>query len=196
MPPTAEKNVVIYARVSTNSQDLEHQIASCERFCEYKGFKVLKVYSDTGSGKTWSNRPEFVKLIEDLRALKYSGVVVFRLDRLFRKTVEALNFFQEWNNKGIEIYSITENLDSSTAIGKAMRDIILVLAQLERENIAEATRARLQALKDSGKKLGRPSLSSYQIRKIKEYRAEDMSFRKIAEKMRLKKSVVAKYGKS
>lgn len=186
-------NVCIYARVSTGSQELEQQTEACRRYCEYKKFNVVKVYEDFGSGKSYRSRPGFVDMLKDIRAMKYDSVVVFRLDRLFRNVVEAVNMIQEWDNKGVRIHSINENLDTSTAIGKAMRDIILVLAQLERENIAEATRARLQALKDSGKKLGRPTISDFQQEQIMRYYQRGWSYRKIADKMRVKKSTVCKY---
>lgn len=187
------KNVCIYARVSTDSQEMMQQITSCKRFCRYRKFVIQKIYQDVGSGKSYKNRPEFKLMLDDLRAYKYDGVVVFRLDRLFRSVLEALNILQEWNNKGIEIYSINENLDSDTAMGRAMLTIILTLAQLERENISEATKSRLQALKDSGVKLGRPPISKFQIKKIKELRKKGLSYRKISEEMHIKKSTVAKY---
>ena len=188
-------NVAIYARVSTDSQELQQQIDACERFCDFKDFTVLKIYDDVGSGKSYKNRKGFVQMLDDVRQLKYKGIVVFRLDRLFRNVVEAVNIIQEFDNKNIEIFSISESLDTSTAIGRAMRDIILVLAKLERENIIEATKERLQALKDSGKKLGRPSISQFKIDKIKELRKAGYSYRKIAEEMHIKKSTVAKYSK-
>ena len=55
------------------------------------------------------------------------------------------------------IFSLNENLDTTTAIGRAVRDIIVRLAQLERESISEATKHRLNALRNMGKKLGRPN---------------------------------------
>jgi site-specific DNA recombinase len=149
-----------------------------------------------GSGKEYKNRPDFVKLKDDLRAMKYDGIVVFRLDRLFRNVVEAVNFIQEWDNRGIKLYSINENFDSSTAMGRAMLNFSLVLAQLERENISEATKARLKSLRDGGKKLGRPSISTFQAEKIVELRLAGTSYRQIADEMRIKKSTVAKYAKN
>lgn len=148
--------VVIYVRVSSEGQELDQQIQACKRFCEYKEFEIGRIYKDIGSGKDYFKRPEYNEMLKDLRAMKYQGVVVFRFDRLGRKAVEAVKFFEEMENKGIEIYSLNENLDTSTAIGRAVRDIIVRLAQLERESIAEATKQRLQALKNMGKKLGRP----------------------------------------
>lgn len=194
-PLLNQTKVAVYARVSTDEQELGHQIESCQRYCSYKNLVIGAVYKDVGSGKEYKNRPDFVRMRDDLRAGKYDGVVVFRLDRLFRNVVEAVNFFQEWENRGINIYSINENLDSSTAIGRAMRDIILVLSQLERENISEATKARLKSLRESGKRLGRPPISDFQATKITELRQKGMSYRLIAEEMRIKKSTVAKYAK-
>ena len=148
--------VAIYVRVSTEGQELNQQIQACTRFCEYKQFEIERIYKDVGSGKDYFKRLQYNEMIEDLRSLKYQGVVVFRFDRLGRSASEAVKFFEEMENKGIEIYSLNENLDTSTAIGRAIRDIIVRLAQLERESISEATKQRLQALKNMGKKLGRP----------------------------------------
>ncbi len=148
--------VAIYARVSTDKQELTQQIMSCRKFCDYRGFEIGKMYADIGSGANYFTRPNYNKMLEDLRAMKYEGVVTFRFDRLGRKAVEAVRFFEEMENKGISIFSLNENLDTSTAIGRAVRDIIVRLAQLERESIAEATRQRLYALRALGKQLGRP----------------------------------------
>ena len=148
--------VAIYSRISTDSQQLEQQIEACRKFCEYKGFEIGKVYTDIGSGKDFFRRPGLQQLIKDLRAMKYQGVVTFRFDRLGRNARECTIFFEEMENKGIAIFSLNENLDTTTPIGRAIRDIIVRLAQLERENISEATKQRLDALKNMGKKLGRP----------------------------------------
>jgi site-specific DNA recombinase len=146
----------IYCRVSTDTQDLIQQIRACRKFCDYKDFEVGKIYCDVGSGKDYFKRTNYNKMLEDLRAMKYGGVVTFRFDRLGRNAVEAVRFFEEMENKGISIFSLNENLDTSTAIGRAVRDIIVRLAQLERESISEATKHRLEALRALGKTLGRP----------------------------------------
>lgn len=144
----------IYCRVSTGSQELEQQVKACEGFCGYRGFEFV-VFSETGSGKDF-NRPEFYKMLERIRAGEFQSVVCFRFDRLGRNVRDLLDFFSEMENRHVEVISVNENLDTSTAIGRAVRDIILRMAQLERESISEATKQRLQALKASGKTLGRP----------------------------------------
>lgn len=148
------KNTAIYCRVSTDMQELTQQVEACQKYADYKKLKH-DLYAEIGSGKSFK-RPEFMKMLEKIRLGFYENVVVFRFDRLGRNAREVVTLFDELETKGVKIHSINENLDTSTPIGRAMRDIIITLAQLERENISEATRHRLQALKNMGKKLGRP----------------------------------------
>jgi len=145
----------IYCRVSTDKQELEQQIESCKKFCEYKQFEYV-IFSDIGSGKNM-NRTQFLDMLNRVRAREFDGIVVFRFDRIGRNAREVVTLFEEFENKGIQIFSLNENIDTTSPVGRAVRDIIVRLAQLERENIAEATKQRLQALKNLGKKLGRPS---------------------------------------
>lgn len=170
--------VCIYVRVSTNQQDTEQQVAACKNFCDYRKLEIAKVYTDVMSG-TKSNRPQYQQMLTDIRAGKYSAVVVFRLDRLGRNSRELLMLVDELERRGIAIYSLNENLDTTTPVGKAVRDILLILAQLERDQIAEATRHRLQALKNLGKRLGRKELIVDES-KLAELVAQGASVRKIA----------------
>lgn len=64
--------------------------------------------------------------------------------------------FDSLSSRGVNVISVSEGLDPTTPIGKAMMTILVALAELERTNISEATKQRLQALKNMGKKLGRP----------------------------------------
>lgn len=147
--------VAIYCRVSQEKQELTQQIEACEKFCKYKGFDYV-VFFDIGSGKNMK-RLQFLDMLNRIRAREFNGVVVFRFDRLGRNAREVVTLFEEFENKGIQLFSLNENIDTSTPAGRMVRDIIIRLAQLERENISEATKQRLQALKSLGKKLGRPA---------------------------------------
>jgi len=158
--------VAIYCRVSTEEQELEQQIDSCKKFCEFKEFEY-EVFSDIGSGKNFK-RENFLKMLERIRKRDFEGVVVFRFDRLGRNAREVVTLFEEFENKGIQVFSLNENIDTTSPIGKAVRDIIIRLSQLERENISEATKQRLQALKNLGKKLGRPTGSKDKNKRKKE----------------------------
>jgi len=157
--------VAIYVRVSTNNQEMEQQIKACENFCEYKQMDY-EVFAEIGSGKNFK-RTKFLEMLERVRKREFSGIVVFRFDRLGRNAREVVTLFEEFETKGIQVFSLNENIDTSTPIGKAIRDIIIRLAQLERENISEATKQRLQALKNLGKKLGRPKGSKDKTKRDK-----------------------------
>lgn len=159
-------NVAIYCRVSTDEQELSQQIEACKKFCEYKQFQY-EIFKDIGSGKNFK-RINFLLMLDRLRKREFEGVVVFRFDRIGRNAREVVTLFEEFENKGIQVFSLNENIDTSSPIGKAIRDIIIRLAQLERENISEATKQRLQALKNMGKRLGRPTGSKDKIQRKKE----------------------------
>jgi DNA invertase Pin-like site-specific DNA recombinase len=182
--------VAIYARVSRTSQELEHQIASCQRFCDYKKYDVGAIYSEKLSGKN-KKRPEYQKLLSELRQYKFDAVVVFRLDRLGRNARELALDIEELENKGIKIFSVSENFDTSTAFGRAMREMVFIFAQLEREQIGEATSQRLHALKDAGKKLGRKIASPAQIARVQGLAGDGLSVRVIARSSHISKSTVA-----
>lgn len=158
--------IAIYCRVSTDQQELEQQIISCTKFCEYKQFEYT-IFKDIGSGKNM-NRPQFLDMLNRIRKHEFGGIVVFRFDRLGRNAREVVTLFEEFETKGIQVFSLNENIDTTSPIGKAIRDIIIRLSQLERENISAATKQRLQALSNMGKKLGRPSGSKDKNRRNNE----------------------------
>lgn len=171
--------VVVYARVSSEQQELEQQIAACRRFCDYRQFEVAAVYSEIVSGAK-AKRPQYLQMVKELRAYKYDGVVVFRLDRLGRNARELALLVDELENKGIKVFSVNESFDTSTALGRAMRELVYIFAQLEREQIGEATKQRLAAAKAHGKRLGQKPASAYQVKRVKELHAKGLSLRQIA----------------
>ncbi len=170
--------VAIYARVSTSSQDLEQQLTACREYCHYKRFEVVQEYTDIMSG-TKDSRPGLNQLKEASRKKKYAGIVVFRLDRLGRKLIDSILFQDELDRRGIEVYSVHEGLDPTTATGRLQKHLILSFAEYERDAISEATKQRLAALKAAGKKLGRKPISKAKVRKVLELRAQGKSYRQI-----------------
>jgi len=181
--------VAVYARVSTKDQELAHQLDACRRFCEYRKFEISREYSDVGSGTNFS-RPHFQELLRDLRAGLYDGVVVFKLDRLGRRARDLSLTVDELERRGIQVLSITEAFDSSTAIGRAMREIIFILAQLERDNISEATRERLAAMRAAGKRLGRTPAPRKKRRLVWKLKELGYSIRGIAAEVHLSTGTV------
>ena len=91
-------SVAIYCRVSTDDQELEHQIQVCKRFCEYRQFEIIKIYSEKVSGIK-AKRPQYLQMLSDLRKGLYYGVVVFRLDRLGRNAGNSPCLLTNWRTR-------------------------------------------------------------------------------------------------
>ena len=170
--------VTIYARVSTPGQELDHQIMACRKLAEAKDLEVGEVYQDIGSGMKFT-RPQFQVMLHRLRSRDYDGVIAFKLDRLGRRAGDLGLLLEELENRGIRIFTVYDNWDTGTPIGRAMRAVAVAFAELERENISEATKQRLEALKASGKKLGRKPIPANKVRKVLTLRARELSYRQI-----------------
>jgi len=151
---TAKPKVAIYARVSTESQDYAQQIDACRKFCEIKGWEDYEVFKEVQS--TRKDRPVLNQVLSSARNGDFSIIIIFRLDRAWRSSRQFIMDFDSLSARGVNVISVMEGLDPTTPIGKAMMTILVALAELERENISQATKQRLQALKNMGKTLGRP----------------------------------------
>jgi len=106
--------VAIYVRVSTEQQDYENQVEACKKHCSMKGYEVYKVYGDVISGKS-TLRPEFNKMLIDMRNYKFGAIMVTKLDRIGRSLQHLLSLFDEFNNKGVQFIAITQNIDTTTS---------------------------------------------------------------------------------
>lgn len=125
----------IYARQSIEKVDsisVESQIDFCRY--ETKGGNC-KEYIDRGfSGKN-TNRPAFEKMVSDIEKGLIKKVIVYKLDRISRSILDFSNMMEMFQKYHVEFVSSTEKFDTSTPIGRAMLNICIVFAQLERETI-------------------------------------------------------------
>lgn len=143
--------VAIYARISTDKQDLDHQIEICQKHCQIKGWEVYKVYSDIISG-TKASRPEFNQLLADMRRYKFGAVVVAKLDRLARSLSHLLSLTDEFSSKGVQFVAVTQAIDTTSSTGKLQFQIMGAFAEFERNIISERTREGLKGKKNVGKR--------------------------------------------
>ena len=125
----------LYSRQSVERVDsisIESQLEYCKY--ETRG-NPYKEYIDRGySGKN-TNRPAFEEMLEDIRQGKISRVIVYKLDRISRSILDFANMMDIFQKYNVEFVSSTERFDTSTPIGRAMLNICIVFAQLERETI-------------------------------------------------------------
>lgn len=149
-----------YARVSTEEQNLALQLdalnaAGCDR-----------VYCDDGVSAVARERPEFEAAIAALKA--GDTLVIWKMDRAFRSLLDALRVLEELERRGIDFHSLTDDIDTGTAMGRFVYQIRNAFAELERALIAERTRAGMAAARRRGVRLGRPpKLSKAQIEKAR-----------------------------
>lgn len=158
--------VAVYVRVSTKEQTYEQQIKPCLSFCEMKGWTEVDVFKEVESSVKL--RPVLQDLFQKAKSGMYSVIVVWRVDRAWRSSRQFIMDHDWMKNRGIKIVSVMEGFDPTTPIGEAMMTILIVLAQLERENISVATKQRLQALKNNGRHIGRPFGSKDTIKRKNE----------------------------
>lgn len=125
----------IYARQSVEKADsisVESQIEFCK--FETKG-EEYKSYIDKGfSGKN-TNRPAFEEMLLDIKKGIIKRVIVYKLDRISRSILDFSNMMEIFEKYNVQFVSSTEKFDTQTPIGRAMLNICIVFAQLERETI-------------------------------------------------------------
>lgn len=140
-------SVIGYYRVSTKDQNPQLQIDALERYgCD-------RIFGDIGISGIKASRPEFDRALDYMRAGDI--LVIWKLDRLGRSALNLLTLVQDFERRGIELVSITDNIDTKTPMGRAFFTISASFAQLERDQIAERTSAGLAAARAMGRVGGR-----------------------------------------
>jgi DNA invertase Pin-like site-specific DNA recombinase len=143
-----------YARVSTEDQDTAVQVAALQ------AAGTGRIFTERASGGRW-DRPELHRMLDQVRT--GDVVVVWKLDRLSRSLRDLLHLMDRLEAAGAGFRSVTEAIDTTTAAGRMMMQVIGAFAQFERDMIRERTRAGLAAAAAQGRKGGRrPKLSREQ----------------------------------
>ncbi len=125
----------LYGRQSIYKEDS----ISVESQIEYGIYETrgepYKIYADKGYSGKDTNRPAYEEMLSDIQQGFISKVVVYKLDRISRSILDFSNMMEIFQTHGVEFISTTEKFDTSTPIGRAMLNICIVFAQLERETI-------------------------------------------------------------
>ena len=132
----------IYTRVSTAIQvdgySLDAQRDKLIKYAEYQEMEIVHEYSDQGkSGKSVEGRPEFMQMLEDIKAEKeqISYVLVYKLSRFGRNAADVLTSLQLMQDYGVNLVCVEDGIDSSKDAGKLMISVLSAVAEIERENI-------------------------------------------------------------
>ena len=141
----------IYTRVSTELQidgySLEAQKERLRSEAKHRKMQVCGEYSDEGkSGKNIARRPEFKKMLSDIKSGKddIDYVLVFKLSRFGRNAADTLNSLQFMEDYGVNLLCVEDGIDSAGAAGKLIISVLASVAEIERSNISEQTMAGRQ----------------------------------------------------
>ena len=157
------KKCGLYIRVSTLRQasvkegSLKNQEFLLRQHIDYKnnlekdGWEVVEVYREEGrSGKNTSQRPQFLRMLEDAKAGIIDAVMVTALSRVSRSTRDLLEMIETFKRYRVDFISLKEDFDTTTAQGKCFITIIGALNEFEREQTSERNRASILARAERG----------------------------------------------
>ena len=153
--------VALYARVSMEEteqgssqyQEPENQLKPLREFCKAMSWEIVQEYTDRSSGANPA-RPEFRKLLQDAMMRRFTGIVVWKLDRFSREgIINTMSYIKQLKERGVWVKSMTESwLDTSQ---EGITDIVLAImswaASEERKKISERTKAGIHRLQALGK---------------------------------------------
>jgi len=153
-----QTRVAIYTRVSTEDQakegfSLDAQLEKLRAYCTARDWEIVGEYIDDGYSGRKIRRPAYATMMEKIDS--WDALLVIKMDRIHRNSKNFMLMMEDLNKKGKEFVSMMESLDTSTAMGRFVMDIIQRIAQLESEQIGERVYAGMeQKAKQNGGVLG------------------------------------------
>ena len=149
-----------YVRVSTDEQaeeglSLRVQRDKIRAFAKLHDLHLVEIYADEGVSGRNIERPGIQKLLEKVKGKDDETIIIYKLSRLSRHTRDLLFLIEDAFVRGnTRLMSITEHVDTQSPMGRFFLTIMAALAQMERELIAERTKAALDFKKKRGERLG------------------------------------------
>lgn len=134
--------VAVYTRVSTEDQAMEGYSLEAQKerllaYCEAQGWELTEFYEENGHSGRNTRRPAYQRMMEE-RA-RWDVILVMKMDRIHRNSKNFMIMMENLEKWGKKFTSMNESLDTSTAVGRFVVDIIQRIAQLESEQIGERT---------------------------------------------------------
>ena len=150
------KRAIVYTRVSTNEQSiegvsLEMQKSKAKSYCHLNDLLIKNVFSDIASGKT-TKRPGLQNALGSCG--RGDVLIVYSLSRLSRSVMDTLAIADSLNQRGVDLVSLSERIDTSTPSGRLVLTVLSGMNQWEREQLAERTRDALQTKRARGERTG------------------------------------------
>ena len=135
----------------TEDGGLDTQFGLMEKQVEFENAKesdgtweIVDRYREEGRSGKDLDRPEFKRMMNDIREGKVNTVIVYKIDRITRSLRDFYDLWETFEEYEVQFVSLHEKFDTTTAVGRAMLKLILVFAELEREQTAERTSATMR----------------------------------------------------
>ncbi len=160
----------LYLRVSTQEQQerqtIDNQRDFATNYCRLHQIAIADWYPDDGvsGGIPLHKRPEGARLIADARAGRFGLVLVYRIDRLARSTLELLRAMEDLEREGVSMRSMTEPFETTTHMGRFVLTMLGSIAQLEKDTIRERSRQGMERLAREGRWNGGKPPYGYRVR--------------------------------
>jgi site-specific DNA recombinase len=151
---------IAYVRVSTEEQSetgvsLAAQEAKIRSYCELYGIELVRVVVDAGESGKSLDRPGIQEALERLDRKEADGLVIAKLDRLSRNVGDwnwlISNYFGE--KPGKQVWSVNDEIDTRTATGRMVLNVMMTIYQWERETIGERTKDALRYKKTQNQRV-------------------------------------------
>ena len=148
-----------YVRVSTDKQaehgvSLEAQEAKIRAMATVHGTELSEVIVDGGESAKSLNRPGMARLLTMVNTAGVRVVIVAKLDRLTRSVKDLCELLERFERRGVSLVSVAESLDTGSAAGRLVLNIMTAVSQWEREAIGERTRDALRHKRSQGQRVG------------------------------------------
>ena len=179
---------VIYSRVSTNDQCVSNQVKVLREVAERKGLNVVSEITDEGisGAKGRDQRKGFDQLIKGAVRKEFDITLVWDVSRLGRSLKHLVSFLEDIQSANCDLYIHQSGIDTTTASGKMMFQLLGVFSEFERSMIRERVIAGQQRAKSEGKHIGRKSnLTDGVINAVKQLRANNVPIKRIAKDMHI-----------
>lgn len=148
-----------YVRVSTEKQadggvSLEAQIEKVKAMAVVQGAELIDVIVDAGVSAKSLDRPGMARLLHLVDARAVDCVIIAKLDRITRSVKDLAELLDRFNRRDVSLVSVADSLDTRTAAGRLVLNIMVSVSQWEREAIGERTKDAMQHLKATGARVG------------------------------------------
>lgn len=190
---TKKARTAIYSRISTDRQSHDSQLSELREHCQRRGWIHTVEYQDQVSGSVFT-RTGLDELMAAARRGRIDVVVCYKLDRLGRSLPHLAQLIAELTNHGVALVCPSQGIDTSTAnpASQLQLNILMAVAEFEREIIRERVRAGLKAAKARGVKLGRPATLKARFADVSKLVDQGMGARAIARRLGMPVSSAAK----